>query len=127
MGAAQDKTKSFFTLPTQQTRTVEITLLVRIFQAEDPALSDAVVKWTVRMMNEAFWGSIAIPYTQPECSTSISKYCLSAYITRVCVLPESVVTDTLTSEVGLLKSNGGQLSKVIFTMRCIVLSDLLLG
>ena len=58
--AAQDKTKSFFALPTQQTRTVGIALLVRIDQVNVPALLGAVVKWTVTVMDKPFLGFIVI-------------------------------------------------------------------
>ena len=99
---------------------VVIALLVRIDQVDVPALPGAVVKWTVTVMDKPFNSSIVVPYTQPELSSSISQYCLSVYITRVCVLPYSVVTDTFTSKVGLLKSNGATLKGDIHNkMYCI--------
>ena len=61
------------------------------------------------MVNIPFKSFVVIRYTNPESSCSISPYCLFAYITRVCVLPESVVTYALTSKVGLLKTNGATL------------------
>ena len=60
LGAAQDKTKSFFTFPTQQPRTVDIALLVRVPQVDILALSGTVVKWTERVMGETFKSSIVI-------------------------------------------------------------------
>ena len=46
-GAAQDETKSFYTLPTQQPGMIETTLLIRVVQVNVLALSGTVVKWTV--------------------------------------------------------------------------------
>ena len=111
MGAAQDNTKPFFVLPIQQTRTVGITLLVRIFQAEEPALSGAVVKWIVKMMNEG----VPLLYHIP------SQNVLLAFRSIACLSRshESVVTNTLTSEVGLIKSNGATVKGDIYNeMHC---------
>ena len=60
LGAAQDKTKTFFTFPTQQARTVDIALLVRVIQVNVLALTGTVVKWTERMMDKSFWSSAVI-------------------------------------------------------------------
>ena len=43
----QDKTKSFFTLPTQQPRTIDTALLIRVVQVDVLAFTDTVVKWTI--------------------------------------------------------------------------------
>ena len=54
LGAAQNKTKSFFTLSTQQPTTVETTLRVRLIQVDVLAITNTVVKWAKRVMDKTF-------------------------------------------------------------------------
>ena len=60
------------------------------------------------MMNKTLVSSIVECYAQPETSvrTTRSPYGLSVYVASVCELPESVVTDTLTTEIRFFKPNG---------------------
>ena len=53
-------TKSFLAFSTQQTRTIEIAYLVRIVQIDVFAFADAVVMWTVVVMNKTYQYSIVI-------------------------------------------------------------------
>ena len=81
---------------------------VRVFQVDVLVLCDAIIKGTVMVMNKSLGSSIAVRHTQPEISdfTTSSQYELSVDVASVCELPESVVTDTLTTEISLLKPNG---------------------
>ena len=111
---------SFFTLPTQQPRTIDIALLVRIIQVDVLALAGTVVKWTVRAMDKTH-----------KCSNALSQNVWLA-LRKIACLFMFVYCQSLWSQihspVELDRSNPMvQLSNVIFTVRYIVSPDLLLG
>ena len=83
-------------------------LIIRVVNVYIFVHFDAIIKGAVAVMNNPHESSIVACYTQPEISdcTTSSQYGLCLYVASVCELPESVVTDTLTTGVRLLKSNG---------------------